>query len=203
MKNMRFSQLAIISRWHALSGLVALLLILMPGRVQASDQMLVERMQSGGAVLMIRHAEAPGIGDPPGFKLDDCSTQRNLNAQGRTQAAAIGDWLRAHNIERARVYSSQWCRCLDTARLINVGEVRPLPALNNFFTRPQDRESNLAALHAFLAEQPTDGELLVLVTHQVTISALTGQYTPSGHAVLLGLGEGGNYTTIGKLDFEP
>ena len=207
MKNMLFRHLAIILPWYALIGLpvglLALLLILMPNTLQASDQALVERMQSGGAVLMIRHAEAPGTGDPPGFKLDDCSTQRNLSADGRLQAAAIGDWLRAHDVRRARVYSSQWCRCLDTARLIDVGEVMPLPALNNFYTRPQDREANLAALYAFLAEQPTDGELLVLVTHQVTISALTGEYTPSGHGALLGLGQGGRFTLIGKLDFEP
>lgn len=195
----RFRDLDNIFPWHILFGLLALLL--MPHQLLASDEALVARMQAGGAVLMIRHAEAPGTGDPSGFVLDDCRTQRNLSADGRQQAKAIGDWLRAKGIERARVFSSQWCRCLDTARLMGIGEVRPLPALNSFYQRPQDREPNIAALRAFLAEQPNDGQLLVLVTHQVTISALTGEYTSSGHGALLSPGAGGKYDLAGKLDF--
>jgi len=201
MINTRFRGLSIIFPWHSLFGALVFLLIPMPGQLLASDETLVTRMQEGGAVLMIRHAEAPGTGDPAGFSVDDCRTQRNLSADGRQQAKAIGNWLRAKGIERARVYSSQWCRCLETARLMRVGEVRPLPALNSFYQRPQDREPNIAALRGFLAEQPPDGALLVLVTHQVTISALTGEYTSSGHGVLLSPGEGGTFNLAGKLDF--
>jgi broad specificity phosphatase PhoE len=165
------------------------------------DSALVERMQQGGAVLMIRHAEAPGIGDPDDFSLDDCSTQRNLSERGRQQARDIGKWLRDRGITSARVYSSQWCRCLDTASLMDIGEVTPFAGLNNFFTVPEDRESNLAKLRDFLSSQPADGELLVLVTHQVTISAITGEYTDSGHGKLLGLDGNGNYSLLGTLDF--
>ena len=153
------------------------------------------------SLLMIRHAEAPGTGDPAGFILDECRTQRNLNEDGKQQARAIGDWLRDRGTQHARVFSSQWCRCLDTARLMDLGEVSPLPALNSFYQRPQDREPNIAALRAFLTTLPSDGELLVLVTHQVTISALTGEYTSSGHGALLSPGKGGKYDLVGKLDF--
>lgn len=205
MKKMRFSHIAIIPPWHVLYGLPALLImlmILMPGPLLARDEAFVTRLQAGGAVLMIRHAEAPGTGDPPGFVVSDCSTQRNLSEDGRQQAKAIGDWLRAHGIKRARVFSSQWCRCLDTARLMDIGEVNPLSALNSFYERMQDREPNMAALRKFLAEQPADGELLVLVTHQVTISALTGEYTSSGNGKLLSLDGDGNFTFVGSLGFD-
>jgi phosphohistidine phosphatase SixA len=198
MKNVRFTHLANCFLWQSV---FVLQLMLIPGQLLASDELLVARMQAGGAVLMIRHAEAPGTGDPADFQLDDCRTQRNLSADGRQQAKSIGNWLRANGIEHARVFSSQWCRCLDTARLMGIGEVRPLAPLNSFFQRPQDREPNIAMLRAFLAEQPPDGELLVLVTHQVTISALTGEYTSSGHGKLLDLDEGGKLSFVGSLNF--
>lgn len=181
--------------------LLACVLATLAVPVEAGDDGLVKRMQAGGAVLMIRHAEAPGIGDPEDFSLDDCSTQRNLSEQGRAQAGAIGNWLRSRGINNARVFSSQWCRCFDTAQLMDIGEVTTHKGLNNFFTVPEDRESNLAALRAFLAEQPGDGELLVLVTHQVTISALTGEYTPSGHGKLLVLDGAGGFRLAGSLNF--
>jgi len=72
-----------------------------------ADDAVAERLREPGAVLLIRHALAPGIGDPDGFRLDDCATQRNLNDEGRQQARAIGDWLRGRGIAQARVYSSQ------------------------------------------------------------------------------------------------
>ena len=81
----------------------------------------------------MRHATAPGTGDPAEFQLDDCATQRNLSAVGREQARATGARLRAAGITSAEVYSSQWCRCLETARLLGLGEVLELPALNSFF----------------------------------------------------------------------
>ena len=87
-----------------------------------------------GRVLMLRHAEAPGVGDPPGFRLDDCGTQRNLDDSGRRQARALGARLANAGVAAARVYSSQWCRCLETARLaFPKVTVEPYPALNSFF----------------------------------------------------------------------
>ena len=162
---------------------------------------LVEELKAGGRVLMIRHAYAPGTGDPPNFRIGDCSTQRNLNEEGRAQARAIGEWLRDRGIVRARVFSSQWCRCMETAELMNLGPVTELPPLNSFFSRPQDREQNLNALESFFSDQPTDGELIVLVTHFVTISAVTGEGVSSGEGVLLRLGENASHEAIGRLDF--
>jgi hypothetical protein len=177
----------------------ALFLICAP--VQADEAQLLAAMNSGGHVLMIRHAIAPGGGDPPNFRIGDCSTQRNLSDPGREQARRIGRWLRARGIGGARVYSSQWCRCLETAELISLGPVIPLPALNSFFDRPQDREPNLAALDRFLAKQPLDGRLIVLVTHFVTISGVTGLGVASGEGVVLKLNGGGTPAVLGRLDF--
>jgi broad specificity phosphatase PhoE len=140
-----------------------------------------------GQVLLLRHALAPGTGDPPGFRLGDCSTQRNLDANGRRQARRLGDWLRERGVTRARVYSSQWCRCLETAKLLALGPVTELPALNSFFGRPQDQAPKISALETFLRDQPMDGDPLILVTHQVTITALTGIYPRPGDGVLLNL----------------
>jgi phosphohistidine phosphatase SixA len=166
-----------------------------------ADDAVAERLGAPGAVLLIRHALAPGIGDPDGFRLDDCATQRNLSDQGRRQARAIGDWLRSRGIERARVYSSQWCRCLETAGLLDLGPVTALPALNSFFERPGEREGHIAALLDFLDVQPRNGNLLVLVTHQVTISALSDTFADAGTGVLMTLGEGGRLERVGPIAF--
>lgn len=135
---------------------------------------LVGRMKAGRHILMIRHALAPGTGDPANFKIGDCSTQRNLDVRGREQARDIGNWLRSNGITSARMYSSQWCRCLETAGLIDLGPVEELPALNSFFELLQNREPNLKALREFIAAQPEGGKLVILVTHIVTISAIAG-----------------------------
>ncbi|MEW5967512.1 MAG: histidine phosphatase family protein [Pseudomonadota bacterium] len=158
-------------------------------------------LPQAGHVLMLRHAYAPGIGDPPGFRLDDCASQRNLDASGRAQAAAVGDWLRAQGVRQARVHSSQWCRCQETARLLGLGAVTPTPALNSFFGEPQARDGTLQALRAFLAQQPADGPLLVLVTHQVNIAAVTGRGIGSGEGVLLAREPGGELRVVRTLDF--
>lgn len=160
-----------------------------------------DRLTSGGHILMVRHALAPGNGDPPNFKIGDCTTQRNLDDTGRNQARKIGEWLRAKGVTSARVYSSQWCRCLETAVLIGLGTVKELPALNSFYERVQDREPNLRALNDFIMQQPLGGELIILVTHFVTIAAIADTSVSSGQGVLLALSEDGPYTVIGNIDF--
>jgi len=162
----------------------------------------VHALKSGGGVLMIRHANAPGSGDPANFKIGDCETQRNLDERGRAQARAIGVFLRHHEIVKVRVYSSQWCRCLETARLMNLGTVQQLPALNSFFSRPADREARIAALKAFLAEQPRDGRPIILITHYVTIAAMTGEGVSAGEGMVLQL-KNGSPKVVGRLDFDP
>lgn len=168
--------------------------------VPAAQQFPLERLNEGGFVIMLRHALAPGVGDPENFRVGDCTTQRNLSEQGRAQARRLGERLRAHGIDQAEVYSSQWCRCLETAELLMLGPVEQLPALNSFFSRPADRESNLQALRAFLAELPEDGPPVILVTHQVTISAIAGHGTVSGEAVVLEADGTGQPPVVGTID---
>jgi phosphohistidine phosphatase SixA len=136
------------------------------------------------AVLLMRHATAPGIGDPPDFRLDDCATQRNLSEAGRAEARAIGATLRANGITAASVWSSAWCRCLETAALLELGPVQRLPQLNSFFTRGDEAAAQTAALRAWIADQPAETGPLVLVSHQVNITALTGLNTRPGETVV-------------------
>jgi len=170
--------------------------------VSADDrEAALERLKNGD-VLLLRHALAPGFGDPEAFRLDDCSTQRNLSDEGRQQARAIGNWLKARGIDRAEVYSSQWCRCLETADLLGLGDVTHLPALNSFFQQREDRAPNLAALRRFLAAwEPLDMPL-VLVTHQVTVTAITGIFPASGEGVVATLGVDGALRDFSRLRFD-
>ncbi len=181
--------------------LLILLFVALSNSAVSDESDLISQMQSGNAVVMIRHALAPGIGDPEEFDLNDCSTQRNLNETGRKQAHAIGQWFRSRGIQQVKLYSSQWCRCLETARLMNLATVTPLPALNSFFQRPEDREPNLSALREFINKNTKPGELIVMVTHQVTISGITGQWTDSGHGKLLRPTKAGGIELLGELSF--
>jgi len=189
---------------YALTSVILSLtfLIAMPTAASAADQSdVINRLKAGGHILMIRHALAPGNGDPPNFKIGDCATQRNLDDTGRDQARSIGVWLRKNDVTSARVYSSQWCRCLETARLLNLGPVQELAALNSFYERTQDRGPNLKALNDFISQQPVKGELIILVTHFVTIAGIAGTGVSSGEGVLLTLHNEAPYTIVGRLDF--
>ncbi len=161
-----------------------------------------EAARQPGAVLIMRHALAPGGGDPAGFSVGDCSTQRNLNDKGRDQAQMIGEALRQNRVKIDRVVSSQWCRCLETAELLGFGPVEEVPALNSFFQRHANREPQTLATKAFLADLPA-GERVMLVTHQVNISALTGQYPASGEIFVLQVKDGGSVTVTGRIAIDP
>ena len=187
--------------WGCVLVIVAGLIAHAMAGIDSDHAELIERMRAGGHILMIRHALAPGTGDPANFRIGDCSTQRNLDESGRQQARDIGDWLRSNGVNRARVYSSQWCRCLETAELLDLGSVTELPALNSFYELTQDREPNLEALKKFIAEQPSGGELIIMVTHFVTISAIANEAVSSGEGVLLKLNQGVPYESIGRVEF--
>jgi len=190
---MRFLKVCIFS----FLGLMALAVT----NTQADPGNLIEQMKSGGHILMIRHAYAPGSGDPSHFKIGDCSTQRNLDDRGRSQARTIGDWLRSKGIKVANVYSSQWCRCLETAALLNFGSVTELPALNSFYELPQNREPNIRALRSFIANLDATGDLIILVTHFVTILEIAGEGVSSGEGVVLKLKGQSAYDVLGRLSF--
>lgn len=155
-----------------------------------------------GAVAVMRHAIAPGFGDPPEFDGNDCSTQRNLDAAGRDQARAIGAAFRANGIAIDRVMTSQWCRCRDTAELLDLGPVEEFPALNSFFEDRSTRGSQTRKLRDFLAGQPDDRRLM-LVTHQVNITALTGRGTSSGEVVVIDVDADGTVEVLGEILIRP
>ena len=157
------------------------------GAANGADQVLPAELAKPGRVLILRHAIAPGTGDPDNFRIGDCATQRNLDNAGRAQATQLGRQLVQAGVARAKVYSSQWCRCLETARLLDLGPVTALPALNSFFARADQRDEKIADLREFLAGLPADGPPVVLVTHQVTVTGLTGVYPGSGTGVILQL----------------
>lgn len=167
-------------------------------RSSASDERLWQTLQTDGHFALLRHAIAPGTGDPAEFALRDCSTQRNLSAGGRTQAARIGKRFRANGIATAKVFSSQWCRCLDTAKLLDLGPVEELPALNSFFRRTERRAPQTQELMTWIAGAELT-EPTVLVTHQVNITALTGVFPASGELVILRFDGGGTLTVVGTI----
>lgn len=145
---------------------------------------LWQALRSGAAVALMRHAEAPGTGDPAGFRLDDCTSQRNLSAAGREQAARLGERFRSNGIAAAEIRSSAWCRCRDTASGLGLGPVQTDGALNSFFETPAAATESTAALRRLIATLPV-GKPAVLVSHQVNITALTGIYPRSGEMVVL------------------
>ena len=158
---------------------------------------LTSLMKGNGYLLMIRHAKAPGFGDPSNIKIGDCSTQRNLNNEGKLQATKTGEVLKQNNIQASAIFSSQWCRCLETAKLLDMGEVKELSSLNSFFEKTQNKEPNLKALKSFINSQDTNKKLIIMVTHQVTISAISGEYVSSGDGILLKLNDSKPYEFVG------
>ena len=148
------------------------------------EQMRRLQRSRQGAVLLLRHASTePGLGDPPGFELSQCHTQRNLSQAGRDQARALGAWFQRQGVPVQAVLSSQWCRCLDTAQLA-FGRVQAWPALNSTFDGQGQPEAQLRELRARLAGL-REGTLEVWVTHQVIMTALTGAYPAMAEGFLL------------------
>lgn len=136
-------------------------------------------------VVLLRHAIAPGTGDPTNFQLDDCATQRNLSEPGRQQAKDIGEIFRQRDIPIVKVLSSQWCRCLETAELMNIGPVEPFPAINSFFQDRSTADTQTDQVQDYIFNNRDQAGVIVMVTHQVNITALTDVFPPSGTAVVL------------------
>lgn len=186
-------------RSSALTALTGILIICsFLGLVNADDSISWDSVNQSGHILLMRHALAPGTGDPENFNIEDCSTQRNLSESGRNQAKAIGQRLQDKGLSDVRVYSSQWCRCLETAKLLGLSSVTKLPALNSFFRQFQKKESQTRALRTWLENEELDRPI-VLVTHQVNITAFTGIFPQSGEIVVVKKVKEGEFVTIGRL----
>lgn len=187
-------------RWMRLAPAALAALLALPLHAAADDQAAWAALRAGDHVVLLRHAATEsGIGDPPGFRLDDCRTQRNLSAQGRADARRIGDAFRRQRIPVSEVWSSRWCRCLDTARLA-FGKAMPAPMLDSMFGGEQAAaDEKIRALRAALARR-TDAGNLVLVTHNRNIQALTGVSPASGEMVVVKPDAAGMLQVIGRLD---
>ena len=165
--------------------LLTIFLVLVAQHSWANDW---QALRAPGAVVLMRHALAPGTGDPAHFDVARCETQRNLDARGRAQAQAIGQMLAARSIQFDQVFSSQWCRCRDTAQLLALGQVQEHPALNSFFQNYGAEAAQTQATMRLVQENA--GKRLLLVTHQVNIRALTGVGARSGEMIVAQLREG-------------
>ena len=155
-------------------------------------------LRAGGHVALMRHADAPGgVGDPPGFRVDDCATQRNLSEKGRADAEKIGSQLKGEGIAFEKILSSPWCRCIDTARLLNLGTVETEATFGNVVVLKDQRQTLTTGARALIARWTAGGNLLV-VTHGANIQALTGVWLASGEIVVV---KGGSDRTepVGRL----
>jgi phosphohistidine phosphatase SixA len=173
---------------------LAIWMCLTAGAVAAEPN---EALKAPGVVALMRHALAPGTGDPAGFVPGNCATQRNLDARGRAQAARTGAALRAAGVTFDRIWTSRWCRARDTAALMEMGTPEEMPPLDSFFAGRGDGTAQTEAALALIAALPEDTRLLI-VTHQVNITALTGLGVGSGEIIVTrrgttGLGPVGRY----------
>ena len=205
MLQLGFSNVIALRLWTGLL-LVLMLVALVPAR-EVSAQTAAETwrtLRGSGVVVLMRHAEAPGgpgipsAGDPQHFRLDDCSTQRNLDAKGRAQARRAGERLANEGVAFTKVYSSQWCRCLETVRLALGRDAESLPALNNFFDDRSRAPAQLAELKRFISTLAAT-ERVLMVTHGVVVSGLVGVSPATGEMVVLKLDGRGGYALAGRI----
>jgi broad specificity phosphatase PhoE len=178
----------------ALLAVVALLSLPSPA---LADETLWSLLKKGGRVVLMRHAvTTPGVGDPPGFRLDDCSTQRNLTDDGRRDAQRVGAEFRARGVVVENVLSSPWCRCVETANLA-FGKAEISTALSNLFTHPQNRDRQVREMRELISVPPVGNR--VFVSHGATISALTGVSLDTAEMLVVTPQGGGQFVVNGRL----
>jgi phosphohistidine phosphatase SixA len=186
-------------------GLLSLIGLLLAAAVTPrAEQAPWSLIRAPGHAVLMRHSDAPGsggYGDPPGFRLEDCATQRNLSDEGRAHAHRTGEALRRNGVTFDRVLTSAWCRCRETARLAVGIDAEPMEALSNLVGRQQHAASQVAALKAFLAELGP-GRRALLVTHGIVINALTGVSPAPGEMVIVQAGAGGEPKVVGRHKVE-
>ena len=156
-------------------------------------------LRAGRHVALMRHADAPGgFGDPPGFQIEDCTTQRNLSPKGRADALRIGARLKSEGIALEIILTSPWCRCIDTATLLGLGPVKTEATFSNVVVLRDQRESLTSGARAMIDQWTGNGTLLV-VTHGANIQALTGIQPASGEIIVVRGGSGGGHEAVGRL----
>lgn len=155
-----------------------------PGLSRA-DEAGIKALTAGGHVAIVRHGlTTPGFGDPQEFRIEDCTSQRNLVEVGRDQSRALGRLLRERGVKIEKALSSEWCRCRETARLMEVGEIGILPALNNLYGRQERLEAQMRELRAVISAWKGPGTLL-LVSHGSVVLPLTGIHPGEAQGVVL------------------
>jgi phosphohistidine phosphatase SixA len=156
---------------------------------------LVNDLKDGQHILLMRHADAPGYGDPKGYVISQCSTQRNLGDYGKNQAKAIGSWLIKQGIDKAQIFSSPWCRCLETAQLINLGPVKIEASIGSFFDDMSLEQKQTKELEQFIKSELKNHTKvpIIFVTHHVNIQAYTGKVVDVGDMVLVKVNKNGEY----------
>ena len=169
---------------NIISLFISLFFSLFTSHLNASDQ-LSNLAQEGNKIILIRHSLAPGGGDPPGFKINDCKTQRNLNLTGIKQSKKIGKLFKKNKVPVDQVLSSQWCRCKDTAKYA-FGNYKEFTALNSTFQSPYNRNEGkqLKELYNFVKKWDGKGKNLILITHYSIITAVTTAVPSSGEIVI-------------------
>jgi broad specificity phosphatase PhoE len=186
-------------RFSLVAFAALLLFAALPAMAQTPEPYALLRQP--GHVALLRHAATPGgFGDPPGYRLDDCSTQRPLVDAGRAQARRTRAALATNGVAFDRVLSSPWCRCKETAELVTGREAEVMPALANLVGRSEHRDAQVTALKAYLAG--IGGARALFVTHGIVISALVGINPAEGEMVIAKIGAGGVATVVGRLKVE-
>tara|TARA_B100001142_G_C14172863_1_gene592956 strand:- start:158 stop:718 length:561 start_codon:yes stop_codon:yes gene_type:complete len=169
---------------NVISLKLILFLFFFTSQLYASDQAW-GLAQEGNKIILIRHSLAPGGGDPAGFNINDCKTQRNLNRTGINQSKRIGKLFKKNKVPIDQVLTSQWCRCKDTAKYA-FGEYKEFTALNSTFQSPFDKNEGkqLKELYSFVMKWNGKGKNLVLITHYSIITAVTNAVPSSGEIVV-------------------
>ena len=161
-----------------------------------SEDKILESLKEGGKIIFIRHAYAPGGGDPQNFNINDCSTQRNLSNEGINQSKLIGEFFKTNKIKIDKVLSSEWCRCKDTAKFA-FNDFETFDALNSFFSAKfvKNEKKQIKELKNYIKNWKSNKNL-ILVTHYVVISSMLNIAVSSGEIVI----SDKNYEIIGSIE---
>ena len=180
--NVQAIALGNLKTWKLLTYIVFMTLLLVT-EVTARSEIVTVKKSISANIIFLRHALAPGVGDPLAFIKEDCSTQRNLNNEGRLQARLIGDYLRQSNIRFSEILTSEWCRCIDTAKELDIGKWKTFSGLNSFFQGHEKKYLVVNKLRKKIKSLKSS-DFVLFVTHQVVITEITGEVPRSGEMVL-------------------